>query len=388
MDSCNRLLALKMIFNWMRLGSLVSAGFLMFGFASTLRADDGQSNGSSIEIFGLTQGTSYSVKAFGLPDDIGEVELQKLVQKELSLIDSQLSNWNPRSEISRFNAYQRTDWFPVSEGTSMVVAAGLEASRQSDGAFDITVGPLVDLWGFGAKKSGTGVPTEAEINDAQRFVGWKNLEVRRSPPAIRKRLKEVRIDLAGIAQGFSVDRLGAVLKTAGAKSFLVEIGGEEIAIGVKPNGTPWRIGIERPIDSPATRNTIHKIIPLRDQAVATSGDYRRFRKINGKRYSHTIDPKTGRPITHDLASVTVLAATCGEADAISTTLMVLGPKDGYEWCIQNGIAAMFVIRRNGRFTIKETPLFTKLGGLSNERVTGLPRYPVSRVEGSSGEASC
>ncbi len=333
-------------------------------FPSWLAADEAPKTQRRVKVFGLTQGTSFSVIAYGLPDTIGEVELQRLVRKELTVIDGQLSNWNPESEISRFNSYRETEWFPVSETTGKVVAAGLLASQRSDGAFDMSVAPLVDLWGFGSKRAGNKLPSAPEIEKAKQLVGWEKLEVRQSPAAIRKSKEGVQIDLAGIAQGYSVDRLATVLKRAGASSFLVEIGGEDVAIGFKPDGTPWRIGIERPDDSPSSRNALQTIIPLTNQAVATSGDYRRFREIKGTRYSHTIDPRTGRPITHDLASVTIVADTCMKADALSTTMMVLGPSKGYEWAVQHNVAAMFVIREDAQFTVKETPSFTKIEKLS------------------------
>ncbi len=319
-----------------------------------------------VELWGFTQGTNYSVKAFGVPADIDRQHLEKVVRGELAAIDRQLSNWNQESEISQFNASGSTDWFAVSELTAKVVAAGIEASRKSDGAFDLTVAPLVELWGFGANANNESVPNPTEIAEALSRVGWNQIEVRAAPPSLRKVKPEVRVDLAGIAQGFSVDRLANVLASLGVQSYLVEIGGEQVGGGLKPDGTPWRIGIERPVDSTASGREVQAIVPLLNRAIATSGDYRRYREVNGKRYSHTIDPRSGYPIEHHLASVSVLAETCGLADALSTTLMVLGSDNGYEWAVANELAAYFVIRESEGFAVKETPMFRSLLGESVE----------------------
>ena len=232
----------------------------------------------------------------------------------------------------------------VSEDLAGVVTLAQDLARQSDGAFDVTVGPLVDLWGFGVRER-QGLPGTEEIEETAATVGYRFLESRRSPPGLRKLVDGLRVDLSGIAKGHGVDRLAALLDARGCTDYLIDIGGEVRVRGLNPQGVPWRIGIELPAAGGGVESGT--VLSLSEGAVATSGDYRNFRTIGGTRFSHTIDPRTGRPVAHDLASVTVLAETAALADGLATLINVLGPDDGLAFARRRGLAALVLMRREG-----------------------------------------
>ncbi len=289
---------------------------------------------------GETMGTSYSVKIYDPPDSLSN-DWQILLDKELRQITDQMSTYIDSSEISRFNASESLEWFTVSEGFAQVVTKAAEISELSGGAFDITVMPLVKAWSFGPAKKRQRPPAEDEIEAARKLVGYTNIEARLDPPSLRKRLPGVTIDLNAIAPGYGVDRLVAILEAMGAKNLFVEIGGEVRVTGDK-SGQPWTVGIQQP---DVEGEVVAVAYPLRDRSIATSGDYRSFFEFEGKRYSHTIDPATGRPVTHALASVTVLADDCMTADAIATALSVLGDKQGFEFAQRLNLDALLMVRR-------------------------------------------
>ncbi|MEM6979018.1 MAG: FAD:protein FMN transferase, partial [Planctomycetota bacterium] len=260
-------------------------------------------------------------------------------------------------EISRFNASASTDWFPVSPETAQVVSFALEISETTGGAFDVTVGPLVNLWSFGPESRDRQLPSSDAISDAKRNVGYRHLHARLEPPAIRKDLPELEVDLSAIAKGHGVDRIVALLTSAGSsrapvEDVFVEIGGEVRVTGSK-GITQWKVGIQTP-DSIAP--SILAAVPLEDDAMATSGDYRNFFEVDGKRFSHTIDPITGSPVSHQLASATVIAPTCMAADAWATALTVLGPDRGRDLIAANNLNVLLVQRDDDDFTLTGTGL--------------------------------
>lgn len=312
---------------------------------------------SILVLDGETQGTTYSIKISELPHQQSAYELQAEIHTVLAQIDKQMSNWNPDSEISQFNKYSETDWFEVSADTARVVATALDISQQSGGAFDITIKPLVDLWGFGAVKNKSSIPTDSEIKAALQHSSWQTIEARSVPPSLRKSRGNIQIDLSGIAQGFTVDRLGTLLESKGISSYLIEVGGEMRAHGRKEDGTAWKIGIERPENGTGASCTVQRIVALNHRSLATSGDYRHYRVLKDKHYSHTIDPRTGRPIEHRLASVSVLTENCMQADALATVLMVLGPEEGIRWAEEKEIAAVFIVRNGDDFIEQRTTQF-------------------------------
>ncbi|MFW5724231.1 MAG: FAD:protein FMN transferase [Halochromatium sp.] len=288
---------------------------------------------------GSTMGTSYSVQIVAPPAELDRDALAAAIDARLADINRRMSTYQPSSELSRFNHSQTTDWFLVSPELVAVVAAARAVSAASAGAFDVTVGPLVNLWGFGPTPSADDLPTAGDLQAARARVGWRQLEVQSQPPALRKSRPDLSVDLSAIAKGYAVDRLAELVEAHDLEDYLVEIGGELRGRGVNGRGEPWRIAIERP---EASRRAVFEVVALRDIGMATSGDYRNFVEIDGKRYSHTIDPATGRPVDHRLASVTVLADDCMQADAWATALLVLGPERGLELAEQLGLAALFI----------------------------------------------
>jgi len=288
-------------------------------------------------ISGPTMGTSYTVR-WPATSGVNPDSIQERVAARLEEINSMMSTFDPESELSRFNVSDSTEWFPVSAETALVVAKGLEISRLSSGAFDPTVGRLVGLWSFGADRRSYVPPDQAAIDGALEAVGAKYVAVRTDPPAIRKLRGDVRLDLSAIAKGYGVDAVSELLVTLGLHDTMVEIGGEVRTRGTKL-GHPWTIGIEKPSALPSG---LSATIVLRDMAMATSGDYRNYFEKDGVRYSHTIDPQTGRPVTHSLASVSVISADCMTADALATTFMVLGPEKGLQFAEDHEIAAYFL----------------------------------------------
>lgn len=300
----------------------------------------------TLTLRGATMGTTYHIKLTSVPEAVDVERLHADIESVLAQIDRQMSTYRPDSELSRFNRAAAGEWFAVSAATAEVVAAAREISVKTGGALDVTVGPLVRLWHFGPpegnEKNGNRAltpPAEALLSRAREHVGYRNLEVRIRPPALRKKVDGLEVDLSSIASGYAIDRLAELLADRDIADFMVEIGGEVRAAGRRPDGQPWRVAIERPI---AGRREMQTAIPLLDASVATAGDYQKFFEYAGRRYSHIIDPATGRPVAHSLASVTVVADSCLAADGWDTPLLVLGPERGYECAERHGIAALFI----------------------------------------------
>lgn len=307
-----------------------------------------------LEISGRTMGTVYHVKVTSLPDGIGFEELQAEFEEVLAAIDRQMSTWRDDSEISRFNASSSTDWFPVSPEFAEVVKQAIEINRATSRAFDITIGPLVRLWGFGPGGTEQQIPEQNEIESLLRKTGADELRVQVDPPALLKLNPTVEIDVSAIAKGYAVDRIADHLEARGVFAYMVEIGGEVRARGRKGNGQKWRIGIDRP--SP-TGGGVVDVVELDGQAVATSGDYRNFFEFEGTRYAHVIDPRTGWPVAHDLVSVSVLANDCAFADAMATALLVMGPTDGLDYARETGLGVLMVIRSGDQFETVSTEAY-------------------------------
>jgi FAD:protein FMN transferase len=296
---------------------------------------------------GSTMGTYYAVTA-QCRNDVAEA-----IEDELRLVNAEMSTYLPESALSRFNSAPAGEWIPVPRSVAEVVAAANALSRESAGAFDVTVGPLVNLWGFGPSEVDA-VPTPQAVAEVMQNVGYQHLDVRQEPPALRKH-GELYVDLSAIAKGHGVERVMARLDDAGCESMLVDIGGDVGARGVSPARQGWRIGVEVP--DPTRYGSVQRIVRLTDGAIATSGDYRNFLDDNGKRLSHTIDPTTGYPVTHDLASVSVLHASPMWADGYATLLNVLGADDGMAYARSHGLAAMFILRGEMGFEERYTPWF-------------------------------
>lgn len=290
---------------------------------------------------GATMGTRYQVTMVGKHDRAG---LQAGVEKILDTINDRLSTYRPNSELSRFNEAADTSWIDVSPELARVIASALDVSRASGGAFDATVGPVVNLWGFGPDEPVVKSPGDERIGATLARIGHHHLDVK-AAAKIRKMRPDMHVDLSGIGKGYAVDEIAGYLERAGIDRFLVDIGGDLRAHRSSADKATWRIGIERPVIGP---RTVYRLLNLGLGAVATSGDYRNFVESGGSVYSHIIDPRTGVPVNHRLASVTVVAATAKEADAWSTALMVTGPDTGLELADSLGLSAFFIVRSGSR----------------------------------------
>lgn len=309
---------------------------------------------------GLAMGSTYLVKAV-VPAALYPVDgLENEIVKLLREFNTQFSTYDPESEVSQFNRSDSTDWFEVSAEVAQLTQIALELSRESEGAYDITVGPLVDLWSFGPDKRPQRVPEDDQITQARQSIGFDKLEVRLDPPALRKAIPQLQVDYNSIAPGYAADLIALHLESRQLTNYLIDIGGEVKVQGEKRPGLLWTVAIEKPSDDGMTE--IQKILKVKDISVATSGDYRNYFEENGVRYSHTINPQTGKPITHRLTSVSILAATCAQADGLATTLMVMGPDAGYQWAVDKDLAAYMIEKTQAGFQIRATPAFTRLAG--------------------------
>ena len=308
---------------------------------------------------GEAMGTTYTVKV-AVRRVLAEAEVEetrRLVQSELDAVTDRMSTYLPGSELSRLNRYDGERPFPVSSELLEVLATARQVGTATRGAFDITVGPLVDAWGFGPQGKPEKIPDQALLDELAAHTGWDKIEIDDVASTVRKSSAEVRCDLSGIAKGHGVDRVSETLSARGFHNHMVEVGGEVRISGSNRLGREWRIAIERPADS----GGLQRILPLTDMSIATSGDYRNFYEENGIRYSHIIDPRTAQPIQHRVASVSIVESSCTVADAYATALLVLGEKEGYEVAIQNDLAALFLVREaDGTFREVSTPRFDGL----------------------------
>ncbi len=325
---------------------LLVAGFLLY---------DRQSKSPAQSLFsGATMGTVYNIKVAGNLSQQQTEAVKSAIESALSDVDAKMSTYKSDSELSRFNAHTGTGAFTVSAETASVFELAIQISEQSGGAFDITVGPLVNAWGFGPDGTNPSPPTDEELKALSQSVGYEKIQVDTVANTIQKSHPQTSCDLSAIAKGFAVDQVAAALDSLGHRNYMVEVGGEVRTRGKGTSGA-WRIGIEQPL---RTSRSLGRIVELSGKALATSGDYRNYYEVDGKRVSHTIDPRTSKPIAHSLASVSVIHETCALADAWATALMVLGPEEGYKVAEENNLAAYFLIHdKEDKFTEKETDAF-------------------------------
>lgn len=311
-----------------------------------------------VVVQGRAMGTTWSVKlaVAGLPRSVQE-EIARAVEARLAEVDQRMSTWKPNSELSRFNRAPANHPFRVSADTLGVFALAEQISQHSGGAFDVTVGPAVDAWGFGPQARDGSAPTPEACHALQRRIGYQHLRVDAATGSLEKLVPGMSCDLSAIAKGFAVDQVAHELSTRGQANFLVEVGGELRARGRHLDGSTWRVGVESPDSG---RRRVHQIVELEDLAMATSGEYRNFREIDGRRVSHTIDPRTARPIEHRLASVTVVSETAAEADGWATALNVLGTKAGYALAIERDMRVLFIVHEQQSFHSLVTPRFEPL----------------------------
>ena len=298
---------------------------------------------SYTKINGLIFGTSYSIKLAHNSDDVNA--LKRIIEQRLAEVDQAMSSWNQSSEINKFNNYPVNKWFKLSEDTYQVISLAIEISELTRGYFDITVSPLVNLWGFKSNSAQLQVPKTYSIKQELQNVGYKNLDLDNIQRSIRKH-KPLKIDLASIAKGYAVDVIGKLLIDLGYHNHLVEIGGEIKAAGKRYDGTKWQIAIEKPSH---VHRGIQKVIGLTNQSIATSGNYRNYFVIDGTYYSHTIDPFTGFPVQDALASVSVISSSAARADALSTGIMAMGHTLGQKFASSNNIPALLIYKQKDNF---------------------------------------
>ncbi len=300
-------------------------------------------------------GSRYTVRVVMAGGEAANERIRTAISRELALVDRLFSGWTEASEISRLNAHASTAPFRVSPETLAVLELGRRASELSGGAFDVTVAPLVEAWGFGPSGSPRAVPA-ADVLVAQRArVGYRLLRLDAGVPSVTKARPDVACDVSAIAGGWAADRIAGALAALGYRDLLVDVGGEVSARGRRADGGRWRVAVEWP--DQARERTL--VLELEDAAVATSGAYRKaWSDAQGRRLSHILDPRTGRPIAHDLASVTVVDRDGAWADTLATALLVLGPQDGLRLAARERMAARFVERqKDGRFAEWSTPAF-------------------------------
>ena len=298
-------------------------------------------------------GTQYHIRIPLIADDkhtgtlVEQSQLQDEIDILLSEINQEMSTYLADSSISRFNQSQTQRWFPISQNFLDVITSAQAISQSSQGAFDITVMPLVNLWGFGTVKQNR-IPKQQQINLALQKTGYQSLQTQLHPPAIRKLKPKLSIDLSAIAKGYAVDAVALLLEKHQLNHFLIEIGGEIRVQGKNKKNKRWRIAIEKPT---ILNRSIQQGLTLHNIAVATSGDYRNYYEKDGKRYSHTIDPNTGKPLQHKLASVTVLNESAMIADAQATAMMVLGEKKGKIYAQQQQLNVYMIFRDGNKFSV-------------------------------------
>lgn len=307
------------------------------------------------EISGPVFGTSYHINVVLTEDQERLETLAGGIGEVLEEVDASMSTWRDDSELSLFN--QRADqsqWVPVSAGLFEVLQKAEEISTMTGGAFDVTIGPVVNLWGFGPQARPEQAPSEEVLAKALAATGFEKLELRVDPPAVRATPRQY-VDLSAIAKGYGVDAVARFLESEGVEAYLVEIGGEVRVNGRKPDGSTWRLAIEQPVSE---GREVNRVVALESRAMATSGDYRNYYESEGRRYSHTIDPTTGEPIAHKLASVTVIADDCMTADALATGFNVMGYERANELAVRENIPAYFIVRTEEGFETHQTPAFS------------------------------
>lgn len=299
-------------------------------------------------------GSTYSIKWVPTKGSPDAATLQAEIERELDEFDAQVSTWRDDSDLSRFNALPAGACETMPEPVLDMVRLAQTLNEASDGHFDITVSPLLDLWGFHRADGMQVVPDQPSIDQALQKVGQQHLRIEQDTLC---KERAVEVDLSGLAAGYMVDKVAEHLLALGIKSYMIEITGELKAAGLKPRDAPWRIAIEEPRDDERMASLI---VELDGYAVSTSGDYRNYFEYDGKRYSHTVDPLTGWPVMHGLTAVTVMDPSTLMADGMSTLLLVLGPDKGWEYALNNDVAALFVLREGAEFVSRPTPLFEAL----------------------------
>jgi thiamine biosynthesis lipoprotein len=303
-----------------------------------------------LQLTGATMGTSYHVTISQQSTVADASALRVDIETLLEQVNASMSTYREDSEITGFNNARVDEWVPVSAAFLEVFLAARSVTAASEGAYDVSIAPLVDLWGFGPRMGDT-VPDSGSIERLLETVGEQRVEVDEDASRIRK-TGPLQLDFSSIAKGYAVDQLAALLNARGISDYMVEIGGEIRVLGVNPRGDAWRIAIERPV---AGGGAPLAILALSDAGIATSGSYRNFFEVAGVRYAHTLDPRTGWPVQHELVSVTVVHPQVGIADAWATALTVLGPERALQIATRQNLAAYLVVGSGTELVVRKTP---------------------------------
>ena len=302
-------------------------------------------------IEGRTMGTGYSIRWVDALDQIDASAIQVQVDQALQLVNQQMSTYQSDSELSLFNQSSAPSKMAVSPALAGIIQQSIDLNQLTSGYFDVSIGPLVNLWGFGPDEMTYKAPSDDAISQAKNTIGLDAIQV--SENTITKS-EQRYIDLSAIAKGYGVDVVAQTLEQAGINQYLVEIGGEIRTKGTKVGNQSWVIAVEKPDQS---GRSAQKILKMTDIGLATSGDYRNYFEQDGVRFSHTIDPQTGKPVTHKLASVTVLDPLCARADALATAMLVMGEKKAMEFAMQHSIPAYMIVREGEGFKEMLSPAF-------------------------------
>ena len=297
-----------------------------------------------IHLYGPTMGTTYNVKYLPQKDAPSREQFQREIDRLLEEVNDQMSTYRKDSELSRFNQSRSSESFTVSIQTATVVKEAIRLNTLTMGALDVTVGPLVNLWGFGPEARPEVVPSDTELAERKAMTGIEHLKVEGN--SLQKDLPNLYVDLSTIAKGWGVDVVADYIQSQGIKNYMVEVGGEIRLKGHNREGVPWRIAIEKP---DVNQRAVQEIIEPGNMALATSGDYRNYFEREGIRYSHIIDPRTGRPIHNKVVSVTVLDKSCMTADGLATGLMVLGEEKGMQVAEKENIPVLMIVKTDDGF---------------------------------------
>ncbi|WLH14454.1 FAD:protein FMN transferase [Pseudomonas hefeiensis] len=331
------------------------------GLVVLLGALAGCGSGESLERFdGPTMGSRYSIQYVRRSAAPGPKEVQAEVESILGQVDRQFSTYRSDSDIERFNALPANSCQLMPGPVLELIRVGEQLSAQSDGSFDLTVEPLLNLWGFGPQSREEKVPTAEALAVVRQRVGYGHLCI--DGDRLCKDAA-VEVDFNSLAAGYAVDRIAARFKALGIDSYLVEVTGELKAAGRKPDGAAWRIALEEPRDD---RRVAERVIEVNGYGVSTSGDYRKYFEQGGKRYSHTFDGRTGTPVLHNLASVTVIHPSALMADGLSTLLLILGPERGWDYAEKHGVGVFFVLRDGDRFLTRTNDTFERISSAKSQ----------------------
>jgi len=310
---------------------------------------------------GYAEGTTYHITWWS-PQPVDSTAVSQDVMKALREIDEEISSYRPDSILQGFNHSRSTAWQPLPASTIKLLEIAQPVYRDSNGCYDPTVGPLFDLWGFRDKK--THIPTQQQIDKVKKEIGFDHLQIDAAHNKVRKTVRQLDIDLSSVGEGYTIWRLSRVLEHYGVHDYIVEFGGDMLVKGHKPGGAKWRVAIARPVAGKRTATDILAIENENGVSINTSGTYRRFFDANGKSYSHILDPRTGRPVTHNLVSATVIDTDPRVGDAWATAMLCMGRKEGDAVAKTIGLKVYFIQDENGRLAGTESPALRNSGDVT------------------------